>query len=170
MKGSFVSNNDRNAIITMFIVAYVICLLCAIIPLYAIFALPEKAKEVAYFKLDKRSDNTQKEILLRFDSLVVTLDSLLTAANLESRYTTTAGYLRILTDNQKKARNPYYPVFLHVADLYDQIKGYCENSKKVDNLTKENISLQKELDDKKKEFDDLKKEKDKLEIQLEKAK
>ena len=53
MKGSFVSNNDRNAIITMFIVAYVICLLCAIIPLYAIFALPEKAKEVAYFKLDK---------------------------------------------------------------------------------------------------------------------
>jgi hypothetical protein len=171
MKGSFVNNNDRNTMITMFIVAYVICILCAIIPLYAIFGLPEKAKEVAYFKLDKKTDNTQKEVLLRFDSLVNTLDSLLKASNPESStYTATALYMRILTDDQKKARNPYYPVFLNVANLYDQIKGYCENSKKVDNLTKENTTLLKELDELKKEFEDLKDEKVKLEFQLEKAK
>ena len=150
----------------MFIVVYVICVLCAIIPLYGIFALPEKAKERSEFQVDKSSMKSQKELLTKFSSLVVTLDSLLKAANLESRYDLAKLEMRTLTEDLKKTENPYFPVFSQVTDLYDKIKVYCETSKKSEELNKENAKLTKDLDEKKKDFDDLKEKMEKLEDQL----
>lgn len=170
MKGSFVSNDDRNSMITMFIVVYVVCILCAIIPLIFIFGLPEKAKDVAYFKVDKKSDNNQKDLLVQFDTYIITLDSLLKAENLESRYGTATIGLRTLTDGLKKERNPYSSVFIKVADLYDQIKVYCERSKKTNDLEKENANLKTEIEKKDEALKKLEEDKKDLEEKLDKPK
>ena len=138
MEGSFVSNNDRNSMITLFIIVYLICILCAIIPIIGIFGLPEKAKAV-YFKIDKKSDNSQKDhaAVVKFDSLVNTLDSLLKAKELTSRYRTATTEMRTLSDNLKKSGNPYQSVFNTVANLFDRIETYCDNSAKADQLEKD---------------------------------
>jgi hypothetical protein len=170
MAGSTLNNSDRSAMITMFIVAYIICVLCAIIPLYGFFGLPDKAQKLSYFKVDKNSQKDLKETLANFNSLVTTLDSLLKVENLESRYGTATLELRTLTEGLKKEGNPYYPVFSKIADLYDQIKKYCENSSKAEQLNSDNIKLTKDLDEKKNELDDLKDDMEKLEDQLKDAK
>ena len=170
MKGSFVSSDDRNSMITMFIVAYVICILCAIIPLIFIFGLPEKAKDVAYFKGGNNSDNNQKELLMQFDTYVTTLDSLLKAENLGSRYDKGTFMLRMLTDSLKKESNPYNSVLTKFADLYDQIKAYCENSKRVNDLAKENATLKTDIVKKDEALKKLEEEKKALEEKLNKPK
>jgi hypothetical protein len=127
--------------------------------------------DAVYSKAGKKSDGGREKVLVAsFDSLAFTLDSLLNVPDLGSRYGSAALRMRTLAEDLQKTNNLYNPVFLKVADLYDKIAGFCEKSKKVDDLTKENINLSTQLESKKLEYDKLKLDKDKLEIQLEKAK
>jgi len=116
--------------------------------------------------VDKNSKKGQEELLLRYDSCVKVLDSLLKAGDLESKYDKGKLLLRDMADQLVSAKHPYARVFDQTATLYDKIKEYRVNSKKAEDLTKENEKLTKDLEEQKKQVEKLEEENKDLQREL----
>ena len=154
--------------ITIFIIAYVICILCAILPLYGFFGLPKNAKELSELKADKNTTKNNTETLAKFKTLVTTLDSLLMEKNLESLYSYNAGQLRELEGEMKTSGSPYEYFVNRVAGLYDKIKKYCETSARTEQLSEENEKMKTTIEENKEKIKKLQDDKEKLQDQLRK--
>ena len=156
MAGAYLNNSERNAMIVRFIMVYIICILLAIIPLYAFFSLPgwAEAKYLPYLKIDRSTDSKKDESIEKYERLVTSLDAFLKQSKLESDYRITTDSLNKIALSQIHASNPYGIVMKKVAELYDQIASYCYNSSKVDQLKTDNIKLEEDRKQLQKDLDE----------------
>jgi hypothetical protein len=109
-------NDNRNAMITRFVIVYVICILCAIVPLYYLFNMAEVVP--AKLSLPKKDAKNETMPIVRFRQITLQLDSTLDKKNMA----TERGYIldkmyRFVTDTVDKA-NPYKSMYLTFYELY----------------------------------------------------
>jgi hypothetical protein len=146
---------DRGAILTRFILLYIVSILCAIIPLYYLFNIPEVA--FSELKASKLSAKGQQEQIERFELIYSELDQQKDKNNFLNEYQNLALKLFNFAKDSVENTNPYKPLFVKVPGLYQDIlkmnqqsadKELIEKLKgDVEKLTKEKEKVEEDLDD-----------------------
>ncbi|MCX6270823.1 MAG: hypothetical protein NTU44_06315 [Bacteroidetes bacterium] len=120
------SNEERNSLITRFILMFVVSLLCAIIPLYFLFSLPDKAIN----KLNARgmSIKAQKEKVERLKTLIADLDKFWKEKNFGKEYTNSSGKLYNFAKDSIDESDINKFVYVRISDIYDSIQKAGEGT------------------------------------------
>jgi hypothetical protein len=148
MSNSLNNSNDRNTMMIRFVIVYVVCLLCAIIPLYYLFSLKDLVPE----KLDLPKKESKDDIrsITRFQQITSQLDSILNKQNMAPESIAILTSLFTFTKDSLDRSVPYKPLFLKTYDLY-KFKSAI-----MDTLRKRTESMTVELNKCKNECRDLK--------------
>ncbi len=134
MEGKHHSGTDRQSLITIFIVVYLICIACALVPMIMLFGLPENVKHNPTLQLGKSTEKQQKEVLEKYQTLIDTLEGLLKENKLGSDYRLAVDKLNLLAEEVKESGNPYHPVFKRVSYLYESFEKAADNYATIDEL------------------------------------
>jgi hypothetical protein len=155
--------DDRNAILFRFIIFYVICILCALIPLYYLFNVNgEISKRISVSGVSSKKQN---ESLEKFLKVITNVDKRLASDKIDNDYKAMVfDLLEIARNDSIKENNVYDPLLLKIARLYEKIQFYSQ----IDIRTErdELKAKLKELQDK---YDKLNDEKIKQDVKLEEA-
>jgi len=151
-------SDNRNTVMTRFILIYIICLLCAIVPLYYLFNIPGKV--IQKLKVSELSVKSQKIRIDRYQTIMTELDKYLAENKFEKEYTKGVYDLYAFAKDSIDERNLYKPLFIKIADLYEKIEKINSAGGKADieRLTEENKTLKSDLKDKEREIKSLEKE------------
>jgi hypothetical protein len=149
-------DDNRNTIMTRFVLIYIICILCAVVPLYYLFNIPGKA--IQKLKVSEMSVKSQKIRIDRYQSIMTEIDKYLAENKFEKEYKKSVYDLYAFAKDSIDEKNLYKPLFIKITDLYQAIEKMNEGSGKaeLERLTEENKTLKSEKKDLEKERDDLK--------------
>ena len=153
--------DERNAILFRFILFYVICILCALIPLYYLFNVNgEMSKRISVSGVSSKKQN---ETLEKFLKVVSDVDKRLASDKIDNDYKALVFDLfEIARNDSIKEKNVYNPLLLKIARLYEKIQVYSQ----IDIRT-ERDDLKSKLKELQNKYDQLNTDKIKLEIKLE---
>ena len=126
MTGPSISTSERNAMITRFFVVYIICLLCAILPLIFLFNIPEL--EITKLDLAKTADpnGKEKDFAERYYKAVAEIDKYVIANKFDERFTYQLLKLMQIKDSLDSTQF-YHPAFVKIRELYHSIQEKSEN-------------------------------------------
>lgn len=135
------SSNERNTVLFRFILIYLICVCCAVIPLYYLFNIPEIA--LNRLKVSEMSVKSQKDKIDRFQVIMKDLDKNLAENKLEKEYRKSVDDLYSISKDSIDEKNLYKPLFIKITDLYEMIEKINEEGGKaeIDRLKEENNKL-----------------------------
>jgi hypothetical protein len=153
MENNLGNNEYRNSLIMRTILIFVIAVLFAVIPLYYLFSIPDRAlKELQASKLQ---NSEQMNNMKQFDEIILSLDASLKENKFDIEYTSNCGKLLQYADDKFGKSNLYQPYLIKIAKLYDQIKVTYESGRneEINGLKEENKKL---TDDLKEAINDLK--------------
>jgi hypothetical protein len=138
------SSNDRSTLLFRFILVYLICIFCAVIPLYYLFNIPGIALQK--LKVSEMSVKSQKNKIDRYQSIMAELDKYLADNKLGKEYTKSVLDLYSIAKDSIDEKNLYKPLFIKITDLYEMIEKINEGGGKaeIDKLKEENEKLASE--------------------------
>lgn len=166
MSESFNTGNDRSTITTRFLLVYIICILCAVVPLYYLFSIPDKA--IQKLKVSELSEKKQRKNIERYKEIMVDLDKFLTEKKLEKEYRDCIDVLYRFAKDSVDEKNLYKPLFIKIADLYENLGKMNEGGGKAE-IDKLKAQIDKMTEDQKQAERDLKNcEKENLQLMLKK--
>jgi hypothetical protein len=163
------SDTDRQSVITIFIVIYVICIACALVPLIMLFGLPDNVTKNTALQLGKSNEKQQKETLEKYDSLVASLETMLKENKVKADYRLAVDEMNRLSENVKKSGNPYHVVFKRVTYLYDEFEKTADKLATIDTLKAQLNAAQAAMAKQKEEMDKQKTKMEFMELQLQLA-
>lgn len=140
MVGSSIKDNDRSAILTRFIILYIVSILCGIIPLYYLFAIPDVA--ISELKASKLSTKGQQEQIDRFKELFSELDQFKEKKQFLNEYKNLNFKLYNFAKDSVDKTNLYKPVFIKVSDLYEYIQKMNEQGADKESIEKLKTELE----------------------------
>lgn len=157
MENSNLSNEDRQAIITKFVLLYVICILCFLVPMYYLFNIPDKI--INKLNVTEYSAKNQQKKLDRYKLIWGELDAYIAEDKISMEYHNSLNKLYALAKDSIDEKNLYKPLYLKISYLYE-------------NIEKENaLGYGKtKFDELKKEYEQLKTDYQKLESELDNCK
>jgi peptidoglycan hydrolase CwlO-like protein len=150
-------SEDRKAMLTRFIVFYVICVLCITVPLYYLFNIPDKV--LSQLSASRFSEKNEQDKLSRIKSIMDELDSYVKENKFEKEYNNLYPKLyNLAQDSIDKADQSQIVMLKKVSDLYEQIaKIYALGGKvEIESLKKDIESMEEEIKSITKELDDCK--------------
>jgi hypothetical protein len=152
------SSNDRNTLLIRFILVYLICIFCAVIPLYYLFNIPGIALQK--LKVSEMSVKSQKNKIDHYQSIMSDLDKYLAENKIGKEYTKSVLDLYSIAKDSIDEKNLYKPLFLKITDLYEMIGKINEGGGKaeIDKLKEENEKLATEKKELEKDVKTLEKE------------
>jgi hypothetical protein len=152
------SSNDRNTLLIRFMLIYIICILCAIVPLYYLFNIPGIALQK--LKVSEMSVKSQKDKIDHYQLIMTDLDKYLAENKLEKEYRKCVDDLYSIAKDSIDEKNLYKPLFIKITDLYEMIEKINEGGGKaeIDKLKEENEKLATEKKELEKDVKTLEKE------------
>jgi hypothetical protein len=149
------SSDNMNTAFTRFLLIYIICILCAVVPLYYLFNIPGIALQK--LKVSEMSVKSQKNRIDRYQSIMTELDKYMAENKFEKEYKKSVYDLYCLAKDSIDEKNLYKPLFIKITDLYGAIEKMNEGGGKadIDKLKEENEKLVGENKDMKDKIENL---------------
>ncbi|MFZ4546117.1 MAG: hypothetical protein ACOYN4_01710 [Bacteroidales bacterium] len=146
-------SEDRKAMLTRFIVFYVICVLCITVPLYYLFNIPDKV--LSQLSASRFMEKNEQEKIDRINTIIAELDQYVKENKYEKEYKYCYEKLYTYAKDSIDQSVAYKIYVIKVSDLYQRIKEIYEQAGKeeIERLQKEVESKDKELDDCKEKFE-----------------
>lgn len=146
MKNSSSNDSNRNLIITRFVLIYIASVFCILIPLYYLFDIPDK--NISELKATNMSLAGKKKNIERLISIYDSLDNALAENNLRKGHF--ARKMFDITYDSIQKDDPYLPLYLKIASLYQQIDKVMENESNVkflySRLKADSLTLTRDLE------------------------
>ena len=151
------NSEDRKAMLTQFIVFYIISVLCITVPLYYLFNIPDKV--LSQLNASRFSEKNEQDKLNRIKSIMDELDLYVKENKFEKEYNNLFPKLyNLAQDSIDKSDESQIILLKKISDLYEQIaKIYALGGKlEIESLKKDIESKDEEIETIKKELDDCK--------------